>query len=97
MPVTVVVPWQSECWKGKYNMTHTTLTSLDLENLESTAKTGFAHPADVLKLVAEVVRLRDVLLRIKERFEAADEGTLHVRDGVAWAMWEDACSALESQ
>ncbi len=35
-----------------------TLTTLDLENLESTAKTGFAHPADVLKLVAEVVRLR---------------------------------------
>jgi uncharacterized protein YPO0396 len=39
-------------------------------------------------------RLREALMGIMLRFKREDEGTLHVRDGVAWAMYIDAKNAL---
>lgn len=48
----------------------------------------------VEELIEENQRYKRALKSIVDRFKQADEGTLHVRDGVAWAMMKDAKEAL---
>jgi hypothetical protein len=43
---------------------------------------------------AERDHLREALTQIKQRFDVADDGTLLVHPGVAWAMWREARAAL---
>ncbi len=59
------------------------LTDADLDNIEAAARgsthdvlgllAGFAHPADTLKLVAEVRRLRGMVQGLADRVAAQSE------------------------
>lgn len=48
----------------------------------------------MVSAVREIRDLHAALQNIVKRFEDADDGTLQVRDGVAWAMASDARAAL---
>ncbi len=78
----------------RYDMILTTRCGEGWQELQPEPEGEWVRFDDVDALIAERDRLRSALESIHRRFSEADTGSLHIRDGVAWAMDSDARAAL---